>query len=352
MDKLSYYDYFLPEELIAYRPAEKRESSKMLVLNKSTGEIVLRKFSDIVEYLNAGDCIVLNNTKVIKGRLYGRKEKNGALVEAILISPVPSKDRTWNCFLKPGKRVKPGTKIYLQGNKSSQHTSDFFYIVISVNLDGSYMIELDCTDFYEILNKFGHIPLPPYIKREEEIADFERYQTIYSKINGAVAAPTAGLHFSEDILNKLAVKGINRAELTLHVGAGTFKPVQEENIMRHKMHSEEFMITKLCVDLINNTKRNEKKILAVGTTSIRVLETQSGLDGKIVEGFGWTDIFIRPPYKMKVADMLLTNFHLPKSTLIMLVSAFAGMENVMRAYDFSIKEKMRFYSYGDCMLII
>ncbi len=352
MDKLTYYDYSLPEELIAYRPADKREHSKMLVLNKSTGEIVLRRFSDIVEYLNAGDCLVLNNTRVIKGRLYGRKEKNGALIEAMLISPVLSQDKIWTCFLKPGKRVKPSTRVYLQDNKNSRESSEVFYTITAVNPDGSYTIEFDCVDFYQILNKFGHIPLPPYIKREEEIADFERYQTVYSKVSGAVAAPTAGLHFSEDILKNLEDKGISRAELTLHVGAGTFKPVQDENISKHKMHSEEFMIAKSCADLINDTKKNGKKILAVGTTSVRVLETQSGLDGKVTEGFGWTDIFISPPYKMKVADMLLTNFHLPKSTLLMLVSSFAGLENVLRAYDFAIKEKMRFYSYGDCMLII
>lgn len=350
--KLSFYDYSLPEELIAYRPADKREHSKMLVLNKSTGEIILREFSDIVEYLNIGDCIVLNNTKVIKGRLYGRKEKSGALIEAMLINPVQLQENVWNCFLKPGKRVEIGTKVYLQDNKNSQESAEIFYTIIAVNPNCSYTIKFDCSDFYQILNKFGHIPLPPYIKREEEIDDFERYQTVYSRVNGAVAAPTAGLHFSHDILKKLTDEGVNRVELTLHVGAGTFKPVQDEDISNHKMHSEEFMISKSCADLINNTKKNGKKILAVGTTSVRVLETQSGLDGKINEGFGWTDIFIRSPYKIKVADMLLTNFHLPKSTLLMLVSAFAGLENILRAYDFAIKEKMRFYSYGDCMLII
>jgi len=288
---------------------------------------------------------------VIKGRLYGRKEKNGALIEAMLISQVPAQVKAWNCFLKPGKRVKPDTKVYLQDNKNSRESSEVFYTIIAVNPDGSYTIEFDCSDFYQILNRFGHIPLPPYIKREEEIADFERYQTVYSKVSGAVAAPTAGLHFSEDILAKLTDKGVSRAELTLHVGAGTFKPVQDEDIFGHKMHSEEFMITKSCADLINDAKKKGGKILAVGTTSVRVLETQAGLDGKITEGFGWTDIFIRPPYKIKVADMLLTNFHLPKSTLLMLVSSFAGLKNTMKAYDFAMKEKMRFYSYGDCMLI-
>lgn len=352
MDKLACYDYSLPEELIAYRPADKREHSKMLVLNRGTGKIVLRRFSDIVEYLNAGDCFVLNNTRVIKGRLYGRKEKNGALIEAMLIGPVPSRDKAWNSFLRPGKRVKPGTKVYLQDGKNSLEPSEVLYTIIAVNADGSYTIEFDCVDFYQMLNTFGHIPLPPYIKREEEIADFERYQTVYSRISGAVAAPTAGLHFSNDILKKLADKGVSRAELTLHVGAGTFKPVQDEDIFRHKMHSEEFMITQSCADLINDTKKNGKKILAVGTTSVRVLETQAGLDGRITEGLGWTDIFIRPPYKIKAVDMLLTNFHLPKSTLLMLVSSFAGLENILRAYDFAIKEKMRFYSYGDCMLIV
>jgi len=352
MDKLSCYDYSLPEELIAYRPVDKREHSKMLMLNKSTGEIILRKFSDIVEYLNAGDCLVLNNTKVIKGRLYGRKEKNGALIEAMLISPVPSQGKVWNCFLRPGKRVKPGTKIYVQDKKNSREPSEIFYTIVTVNSDGSYTIKFDCADFYQMLNKFGHIPLPPYIKREEEIADLERYQTVYSKINGAVAAPTAGLHFSDDILKQLTNKGVSQAELTLHVGAGTFKPVQDENILKHKMHSEKFMITKLCADLVNATKKNGKKILAAGTTSVRVLETQVRSDGTVMEGSGWTDIFIRPPYKIKVADMLLTNFHLPRSTLLMLVSAFAGLENVLRAYNFAIKEKMRFYSYGDCMLIV
>lgn len=351
MNDLDCYDYSLPEGLIAYRPAEKRECSKMLVLNKNTGEIILREFSDIIEYLNPRDCVVLNNTKVIKGRLFGRKDKTGALIETMIIGP-NSNGKTWNCFLKPGKRVKSDTKIYLQESRNSTQTSSTFYTVNSINSDGTYTIDFNDSNIYGILDKFGHIPLPPYIKREDEAADFERYQTVYSKISGAVAAPTAGLHFSERVLNQLAEKKVNRAELTLHVGAGTFKPVQEQDLSKHKMHSEEFIITKGCADLINDTRKNGKKILAVGTTSLRVLETQTTDNGITADGFGWTDIFIRPPYKIKAADMLLTNFHLPKSTLLMLVSALAGLNNILKAYDFAIKSKMRFYSYGDCMLII
>lgn len=352
MNQLKFYDYNLPEELIAYYPSPERDSSRMLVLDRASGKMHIKSFSEICDYFSSGDCLVLNNTQVIKGRLYGKKEITNANVEVMLISPLPSDTKKWACLIKPGKRVKPGTKVFLTTNKASVETSNNYFIVTSAEQDGSYVIEFNSSDIYEIMEKIGHIPLPPYIKREDDFSDIERYQTVYSKIKGAVAAPTAGLHFTKDILNKISENGVSVAELTLHVGAGTFKPVQVEDIRMHKMHSEEYFLNESSSNLINNAKLCGHKVAAVGTTSVRVLESLALADGTVKSGKGWTDIFICSPYKFKTVDILLTNFHLPKSTLLMLVSAFAGLDNILAAYEYAIKEKMRFFSYGDCMLII
>lgn len=352
MNQLKLYDYNLPEVLIAYYPSVERDSSRMLVLDRASGEMHIKSFSEIYTYFSSGDCLVLNNTQVIKGRLYGKKEVTNANVEVMLISPLASDIKSWSCLIKPGKRVKPGTKVFLAANKVSNEILSSYFTVISAGDDGTYVIEFSSGDIYEIMEKIGHIPLPPYIKRDDDFSDIERYQTVYSKVKGAVAAPTAGLHFTKDILNKISGKGVSIAELTLHVGAGTFKPVQVEDIKNHKMHSEEYFLNESSSKLINKTKRCGHKVAAVGTTSVRVLESLALEDGIVKNGKGWTDIFISPPYEFKTVDMLLTNFHLPKSTLLMLVSAFAGLDNILAAYEYAIKEKMRFFSYGDCMLII
>jgi S-adenosylmethionine:tRNA ribosyltransferase-isomerase len=352
MYNIDAYDYDLPEELIADFPKEDRASSRMLVLNRDSGEFEIKEFSSIIEYLNPNDCVVVNNTKVLKARFFGLKEGAGARIEAMLISPTKDSEKKWNCFIKPGKRVKCGTRVKLISDNETFHSTDEWYTVLEHKEDGSFVIELESDKIDSVFEKFGNIPLPPYIKRKAEKSDESRYQTVYSKEPGAVAAPTAGLHFTDEILNELENKGVGKAELTLHVGAGTFQPVSVDNIKDHKMHSEEFFLSEESADMINNTKKNGGRIIAIGTTSTRVLETLADSDGYVKAGYGWTDIFIYPPQKPKVVDLLLTNFHLPKSTLIMLVSTFAGREKVLEAYQYAINNKMRFYSYGDCMLIL
>ena len=352
INNLNAYDYNLPEELIASYPCDKRDSSRMLILNRLTGETQIKSFVSILDYLSSGDCLVVNNTRVIKARLFGLKEGTGAKIESMLIAPLNGSNEVWNCFIKPGKRVKEGTRVKLTSNVDRNIKKEDWYTVLKKGEDGTFEISFDSNNVPEILEKFGNIPLPPYIKRDAEPDDEIRYQTVYSKTSGAVAAPTAGLHFTSKILRKITEKGVNVAELTLHVGAGTFQPVSTDNILDHKMHSEEFFLSEKTAALINNTKASGGKILAVGTTTTRVLETLAKNDGFVKEGCGWTDIFLYPPYKPKVADMLLTNFHLPKSTLLMLVSTFAGRENILKAYQEAIDAKLSFYSYGDCMLLI
>ena len=352
MNNLDAYDYNLPEELIACYPREKRDSSRMLVLDKLTGEIQIKSFVSIIDYLSPGDCLVVNNTRVIKARLFGMKERTGANIEAMLIAPVNGSNKVWSCFIKPGKRVRVGTRVMLTPNNNSNINEEAWYTVIKKSIEGAFEICFDSGNVPEILEKYGNIPLPPYLKRDAEPDDEVRYQTVYSKASGAVAAPTAGLHFTPEILKKISEKGVNIAELTLHVGAGTFQPVSAENILEHKMHSEEYVLSNQAALIINKAKASGGKILAVGTTTTRVLETLAVGDGSVKACCGWTDIFLYPPYKPKVVDMLLTNFHLPKSTLLMLVSTFAGRENVLNAYQKAIEAKLCFYSYGDCMLLV
>lgn len=341
------FDYKLQEELIAQFPTGTRGDSRMLALNKNTGQCDICRFKDIGNFLQAGDCAAFNNTKVMQARIYGRKSgSEGAKIEILLISEMsPGK---WKSFIRPRKRIKQGSKIFLE--KDNALSQDFF-IATELFDDGSCEIEFEKENVMDIQEKYGHIPLPPYIKRPDEIKDRETYQTVYAKTLGAVAAPTAGLHFTEEILKQLSEKGVNTAELTLHVGPGTFKPVSVENLSEHKMHTEEFTLPEKVSRLINSTRENNNKVMAVGTTTLRALESSLDANGKIKAKTGSTDIFIHPPYKPKSADMLLTNFHLPKSTLLMLVCAFAGKDNIMNAYQLAIKERFRFYSYGDCMLL-
>lgn len=334
-----YYD--LPPELIAQHPLEDRTSSRLLCMNRETGEIQHRHFRDIVEYLNPGDCLVMNNTRVIPARLYGIKEDTGGKIEFLLLKRIDID--TWNVILKPGRRARCGARFVFGGGLLRAE-------IIEVCSDGNRIVRFEYDGVWEeLLDKLGEMPLPPYIK--EKLEDKERYQTVYSKIEGSAAAPTAGLHFTNELLNTIKAKGVNIAYLTLHVGLGTFRPVSVENVEDHIMHTEHYEVTKEAADMINNTRKKGGRIIAVGTTSVRTLETVADDDGIMHEEIGDTSIFIYPGYKFKAVDSIITNFHLPESTLLMLVSAFAGKENVFRAYDAAVKEKYRFFSFGDAMII-
>lgn len=339
--KVSDFDFYLPEELIAQHPLEKRDSSRLMVLDKKTGEIEHKHFHDIVDYLNKGDTIVLNNTRVMPARLIGEKVETGGKIEFLLLKRLEG-DK-WECLAKPGKRAKIGQKFTFGEGKLT-------CTVVDIVEEGNRIIEFSYEGiFEEVLDQLGEMPLPPYIT--EKLEDKERYQTVYSKEKGSAAAPTAGLHFTEDLLSKIKAKGVNVAYLTLHVGLGTFRPVKVEDINDHTMHSEYYNLDKENADLINETKKRGNKVIAVGTTSTRTLETIGDENGFVREQSGWTDIFIYPGYKYRVVNNLITNFHLPESTLIMLVSALAGKENVMNAYKEAVNEKYRFFSFGDSMFI-
>ena len=335
------FDYYLPEELIAQTPLKKRDSSRMLVLDKQNGNIFHKTFSDIIDYLNPGDTLVLNDTKVIPARIIGVKEETRAVIELLLLKNID--DNNWECLTRPAKRVKVGTVISF-GDGMLKATCS------SVGEEGIRVFSLSYDGIlYEILDKLGTMPLPPYI--HEKLEDQSRYQTVYAKNIGSAAAPTAGLHFTKELLNDIKNKNVNIAYLTLHVGLGTFRPVNVEDVTKHKMHTEYYSISKETCDIINKTKESGNKIVVVGTTSVRVLETVMNRFGELKECSGVTDIFIYPGYKFKIVDNLITNFHLPKSTLVMLVSALAGRDNIMKAYHEAVLNKYRFFSFGDAMFI-
>ena len=335
------FDYYLPEELIAQTPLKKRDSSRMLVLDKQNGNIFHKTFSDIIDYLNPGDTLVLNDTKVIPARIIGVKEETGAVIELLLLKNID--DNNWECLTRPAKRVKVGTVISF-GDGMLKATCS------SVGEEGIRVFSLSYDGIlYEILDKLGTMPLPPYI--HEKLEDQSRYQTVYAKNIGSAAAPTAGLHFTKELLNDIKNKNVNIAYLTLHVGLGTFRPVNVEDVTKHKMHTEYYSISKETCDIINKTKESGNKIVVVGTTSVRVLETVMNRFGELKECSGVTDIFIYPGYKFKIVDNLITNFHLPKSTLVMLVSARAGKDNIMKGYHEAVLNKYRFFSFGDAMFI-
>ena len=344
------FNFTLPESQVAQYPADRRGASRMLVLDRVTGECEVKMFSDLPDYLSAGDCAVFNNTKVMNARMYGTKPETGGKVELLLVSHTYNKQSEWKALIKPGKRVRPGTRIKLT-SKDESLDSDDWLTVEEHRDDGSFTVVFDSDKIWDLQDKYGHIPLPPYIKRGDETSDFERYQTIFAQNPGAVAAPTAGLHFNEQTMKDLAEIGVNKTEVTLHVGPGTFKPVSVDNVEEHEMHTEQFFLPTDAETVINKTHANGNKVLAVGTTTVRVLESCAGDDGNVLAGNGDTNIFIYPPYKPKAVDMLLTNFHLPKSTLLMLVSAFSDRDKIMAAYERAINEGFMFYSYGDCMLI-
>lgn len=339
--KTSDFFYDLPEELIAQTPLEKRDNSRMLILNKENGEVLHKHFFDVLDYLKSGDCLVLNNTRVLPARIYGTREDTGAVVEFVLLKQREA--NVWECLAGPGKKAKPDYRFKFSENLSAQ--------VKEVLPDGNRILEFFPNgEFYSCLDEVGQMPLPPYIK--EKLNDKERYQTVYSKELGSAAAPTAGLHFTPEILEKISNKGIKIAYVTLHVGLGTFRPVKVEDVTEHKMHSEHYFVSKENADIINETKQNGGRVICVGTTSCRTVESVMGKYGEIKECSGDTEIFIYPGYNFKCMDGLITNFHLPESTLIMLVSAFAGYENVMNAYKIAVSEKYRFFSFGDAMLIL
>ncbi len=347
--KLSKFKFELPPELLAERPSPERDEARLMVLHKDTGEIEHKLFKDIIDYFDDGDLFVMNDTKVFPARMFGNKEKTGAKIEVFLLRELNRESLLWDVLVDPARKIRIGNKLYfgdddlvaevIDNTTSRGRTLRFLF-------DGSY------EEFKAIIEKLGETPIPKYIKREVEPEDAERYQTVYAKNEGAVAAPTAGLHFSKHLLKRLEIKGINFAKLTLHVGLGTFRNVEVEDLTKHKMDSEEIHINQKCVDIVNNSKRSKRRICSVGTTSMRVLESSVSTEGFLKPFDGWTNKFIFPPYKFNIANCMITNFHTPESTLLIMTAAFAGYDNVMKAYKIAMKEKYRFYTYGDAMLII
>ncbi|QOX62902.1 tRNA preQ1(34) S-adenosylmethionine ribosyltransferase-isomerase QueA [Anoxybacterium hadale] len=338
------FDYNLPEELIAQHPADQRDESRLMVIDRNTGELAHKHFYDILEYLNPGDCLVMNNSKVLPARLFGVKESTGAKVEFLLIKRLEGD--TWETMVRPGKRLHPGDRV-------SFGDGALMAEIIEHSEGGTRIVKFEYEGvFLELLEQLGKIPLPPYIERESGAEDKDRYQTVYCKEEGSVAAPTAGLHFTEDLLRRAEEKGIKLAYVTLHVGIGTFRPVKCETIEEHKMHFEEYHIDEKNADIINETKRAGGRIISVGTTSTRTMESAAAEDGTLIPGEGSTGIFIYPGYRFKVVDCLITNFHLPKSTLLMLVSALYNRENIISAYNEAVAQNYRFFSYGDAMFIV
>lgn len=348
--KLSNFNFNLPAELLAEFPSENRDESRLMVVNRKTGTIEHKMFKDIIDYFDDGDVMVLNNTKVFPARLYGNKEKTGARIEVFLLRELNAEQRLWDVLVDPARKIRIGNKLYfgdddtlvaevIDNTTSRGRTLRFLY-------DGSY------EEFRQKLVELGETPIPKYINREVTPEDAERYQTIYAKEEGAVAAPTAGLHFSKHLMKRLEIKGVNFAEVTLHVGLGTFNPVEVEDLSKHKMDSEEMYVTQEACDVVNNAKVNKKKVCCIGTTSMRAMESSVSSMKTLNPYVGWTNKFIYPPYDFSIADCMVTNFHTPKSTLLMMISAFCGHDLMMKAYKEAIENSYRFYSYGDAMLII
>lgn len=348
--KLSNFNFNLPKELLAEFPVENRDESRLMVVDRKTGTIEHRLFKDIIDYFEEGDVMVLNNTKVFPARLYGNKEKTGARIEVFLLRELNSEQRLWDVLVDPARKIRIGNKLYfgdddslvaevIDNTTSRGRTLRFLY-------DGSY------EEFRNKLTELGETPIPKYINREVVPEDAERYQTIYAKEEGAVAAPTAGLHFSKHLLKRLEIKGVDFAEVTLHVGLGTFNPVEVEDLSKHKMDSEELIINQQACDIVNKAKANKHKVCAIGTTTMRAMESSVSSSKTLNPYVGWTNKFIFPPYDFSVADCMVTNFHTPKSTLLMMISAFMGHDLMKKAYDEAVKEGYRFYTYGDAMLIL
>ena len=348
--KLSNFNYELPKDLLAEYPSDQRDESKLMVLDRKNQKIEHKTFKDLIDYFNDGDVFVLNNTKVLPARLMGNKEKTGASIEVFLLRELNRDQRLWDVLVDPARKIRIGNKLYFGDDDSL--VAEVIDNTTSRGRTLRFLFDGNYEDFRSKLLELGQTPLPKYIKRNEEEFDKERYQTIYAKHEGAVAAPTAGLHFSKHLLKRLQIKGIDLAEITLHVGLGTFSPVEVEDLSKHKMDSEELFIDIEASNCVNNALKNKNKICAVGTTVMRGLESSVSSMGTLNPYKGWTHKFIFPPYKFSIADSLITNFHMPKSTLLMMVSAFCGHDFMMEAYSEAVKKKYRFYSYGDAMLII
>ncbi|MDX1445696.1 tRNA preQ1(34) S-adenosylmethionine ribosyltransferase-isomerase QueA [Lishizhenia sp.] len=348
--KLSEFNFELPEELIAEYPSKNRDEARLMVVHRDTGKIEHKLFKDVIDYFDEGDVMIRNNTKVFPARMYGNKEKTGAKIEVFLLRELNRESLLWDVLVDPARKIRIGNKLYfgedeslvaevIDNTTSRGRTLRFLF-------DGTY------EEFKAKITELGETPLPKYIKREVEEEDEERYQTIYASEEGAVAAPTAGLHFSKNLLKRLEIKGIDFAEITLHVGLGTFRPVEVEDLTKHKMDSEQVTITQKCADKVNEAKKNKKKVIAIGTTSMRAIESSVSTESLLKPFDGWTNKFIFPPYEFSIADAMITNLHTPSSTLLMMVSAYMGHELMMEAYQEAIKEKYKFYSYGDAMLIL
>lgn len=347
--KLSHFNYELPQELIAEFPTEQRDESRLLVVNREKQTIEHKTFKNFIDYFGEGDTLAMNNTKVFPARLYGQKEKTGAKIEVFLLRELNKEQMLWDVLVDPARKIRVGNKLYfgddelvaevVDNTTSRGRTVRFFF-------DGPY------EDFRRVLFGLGSTPLPKYIKRDSEEMDESRYQTIYAKVDGAVAAPTAGLHFSREVMKRLEINGVNMAEVTLHTGLGTFRSIEVEDLSKHRMDAEFYMVNGEAVETINTALETGKRICSIGTTSMRAIESSVSAYGTLKEGQGWTNLFVYPPYKFSIANSMLTNFHLPKSSLIIMVCAFGGYDLIMKAYEEAIKEKYRFYSYGDAMLII
>jgi S-adenosylmethionine:tRNA ribosyltransferase-isomerase len=348
--KLSEFSYDLPEELIANYPTDNRDEAKLMVIHKDTGKIEHKLFKDIISYFNEDDVMVMNNTRVFPARMYGNKEKTGAKIEVFLLRELNRESLLWDVLVDPARKIRIGNKLYFGDDDSL--VAEVIDNTTSRGRTLRFLFEGPYEEFKAKITELGETPLPKYIKRDVEIEDEERYQTIFAKVEGAVAAPTAGLHFSRELLKRLEIKGINLAEVTLHVGLGTFRSVEVEDLTKHKMDSEKVIILEETAEIVNKAKRNKNRVCAIGTTSMRAIETAVSTDGELNSYNGWTNKFIFPPYEFSIADSLVTNFHTPLSTLLMMISAFCGHELMKKAYKEAIKEKYRFYSYGDAMLIL
>lgn len=347
--KLSEFKFDLPEEFLATHPTENRDESRMMVLHRDSGKIEHRVFKDILEYFDDGDVMVVNDTKVFPARLYGNKEKTGAKIEVFLLRELNKGIHLWDVLVDPARKIRVGNKLYFG---ESDLVAEVIDNTTSRGRTIKFLFDGSDEEFYKTINDLGETPLPKYIKREAEPEDRERYQTVYAKNVGAVAAPTAGLHFTKEVLKRLEIKGVDVAPLTLHVGLGTFRPVDVEDLTKHKTDSENFRVPAETVEIVNRALDNKKRVCAIGTTTMRALESSVSANNRLKANEGWTDRFIFPPYEFKIANALITNFHMPESTLLMMAAAFGGYDLIMKAYEEAVKEKYRFFSYGDVMLIL
>ena len=348
--KLSEFNFDLPEELIANYPSDNRDEAKLMVIHRDTGKIEHKLFKDLINYFEEDDVMIMNNTRVFPARMYGNKEKTGAKIEVFLLRELNRESLLWDVLVDPARKIRIGNKLYFGDDDSL--VAEVIDNTTSRGRTLRFLFDGPYEEFKAKITELGETPLPKYIKREVEAQDEERYQTIYSKVEGAVAAPTAGLHFSRELLKRLEIKGIHFAEVTLHVGLGTFRSVEVEDLTKHKMDSEQVIISDKTAEIVNNAKRNKRRVCAIGTTSMRAIETSVSTEGYLNSYNGWTNKFIFPPYEFSIADSLVTNFHTPLSTLLMMISAFCGHELMTKSYKEAIKEKYRFYSYGDAMFII